>query len=106
MTLIVKLRYMAPECLARQPYNLTADVYTFAIILHETLSIQIPYAFIRRAHQLITHIVEEKCRPTIVESWPVSIKNMLESSFDDAELRPVSSFTFLVVAVKSFIVLA
>ncbi|KAL7530790.1 hypothetical protein ACHAXR_003677 [Thalassiosira sp. AJA248-18] len=83
---------MAPECLSGNPYNLKADVYTFAIILWEILSGQTPYAFVRRRHQLTDYVVEENGRPVIEESWPSDIQDMLERSFDpEIENRPVSA---------------
>ena len=85
-------RYMAPELLSEDSYNLKADVYTFALVLWECLTGQAPYAFVRRRDQLIYHVVHEGGRPEIDESWPSPIQNMLESSFDgNMNLRPVST---------------
>ena len=84
-------RYMAPELLSEDSYNLKADVYTFALVLWECLTGQAPYAFVRRRDQLIYHVVHEGGRPEIDESWPAPVQNMLESSFDgNMNLRPVS----------------
>jgi len=85
-------RYMAPECLSGETYNMKADVYSFAIVLWEILAGQTPYAFVRRMHQLTNFVVEENGRPDIHESWPKDVRCMLECSFDaDMENRPVSS---------------
>lgn len=85
---------MAPECLAYHPYNLKADVYTFSIVLHEMLSGHLPYAFARNPRQLINFVVIENGRPDINETWPISIRSMLENSFDkEVEMRPVSAHT-------------
>lgn len=75
-------RYMAPECLVGQPYNLKVDIYSFSIILWEILSNQTAYSHIRRRRQLITEVVDEHVRPIIDEKWPERIVGMLESSFD------------------------
>lgn len=82
---------MAPECLCGRAYNLKADVYTFSIIVHEILSGETPYVFIRKAHQLVSYVVNENGRPVIDETWPSPIQGMLESGFDsDIIKRPVS----------------
>jgi serine/threonine protein kinase len=36
-------RYMSPECARREPYNLKADVYSFAVLAHQILTLQKPY---------------------------------------------------------------
>mmetsp|Transcript_8189 Transcript_8189/g.12340 ORF Transcript_8189/g.12340 Transcript_8189/m.12340 type:complete len:182 (+) Transcript_8189:217-762(+) len=80
---------MAPECLSGEAYNLKVDVYSFAIVLWEILAGQIPYAFVRKMHQLTDFVVDEDGRPDIHESWPKDVKRMLESSFDaDMDNRP------------------
>ncbi len=85
-------RYMAPECLCNEPYNMKADVYSFAILLWAILSGEVPYAFATTIHELADFIVEEDGRPDIQESWPVIVKQILESSFDcDPTCRPVSA---------------
>ncbi|KAL7526513.1 hypothetical protein ACHAXR_001521 [Thalassiosira sp. AJA248-18] len=83
-------RYMAPELLRGEEYNLKADVYSFAIILWEMLAGQQPYAFVRNRNQLVHHVVQEQGRPGVDSRWPAKIKNVLESSFGDKiEIRPV-----------------
>ena len=83
---------MSPETLSGRPYNLKSDVYTFAIVLWEILSLETPYVFIRRRDQLEDYIVNGNGRPTIDENWPISIQGLLESSFDsDMGKRPVSA---------------
>jgi len=83
-------RYMAPECLCSEPYNMKADVYSFAILFWEMLAGgETPYAFARTLNELADHVVNEQGRPRIHEEWPVNIQRMLECSFDDdMGLRP------------------
>ena len=75
-------RYMAPEILSGRPYNIKADVYSFAIVLWEILSGQIPFGFVRERRHLVNFVVEENGRPEILDSFPDSIKSVLVSSFD------------------------
>ena len=98
----MSLRYMAPECLSGQAYNMKADVYSFSILLWEMLADHIPYAFARTTDRLTYHVVCENGRPDINESWPTYIKDMLKTSFDsNAERRPVSASSMLLGFVKA-----
>ncbi|KAL7541729.1 hypothetical protein ACHAXR_011172, partial [Thalassiosira sp. AJA248-18] len=91
-------RYMAPECLSESPYNLKADVYSFAIVLWEIFSGKNPHAFVRSRDQLIHYVVEQNGRPVIEESWPSPIQGMLESSFDsEIEKRPKMALWYGVI---------
>merc|ERR1711937_867472 len=36
-------RYMSSECARREPYNLKADVYSYAVLAHQILTLQKPY---------------------------------------------------------------
>jgi len=36
-------RYMSPEVARREPYNLKADVYSFAVLAHQIITLQKPY---------------------------------------------------------------
>merc|ERR1712176_245741 len=36
-------RYMSPEVARREPYNLKADVYSFAVLSHQIITLQKPY---------------------------------------------------------------
>merc|ERR1712176_861102 len=36
-------RYMSPEVARREPYNLKADVYSYAVLAHQILTLQKPY---------------------------------------------------------------
>lgn len=84
---------MAPECLSGEKYNMKADVYSFAVLLWEMMAGRTPYAFARTMNQLAYYVVDDGGRPDIDEGWPLTIKNMLESSFDsDVEKRPVSTY--------------
>merc|ERR1711935_435821 len=36
-------RYMSPEVARREPYNLKADVYSYAVLAHQIITLQKPY---------------------------------------------------------------
>eukprot|EP00581_Thalassiosira_minuscula_P009912 CAMPEP_0183709326 /NCGR_PEP_ID=MMETSP0737-20130205/5388_1 /TAXON_ID=385413 /ORGANISM="Thalassiosira miniscula, Strain CCMP1093" /LENGTH=460 /DNA_ID=CAMNT_0025937399 /DNA_START=260 /DNA_END=1642 /DNA_ORIENTATION=+ len=82
-------RYTAPECISGDEYNMKADVYTFGLVLWEMLTGEPPYLHVKSREQLFCHVVYDGGRPKIDKSWPSSIKNMLESSFDaNVQKRP------------------
>ena len=84
-------RYMAPELLRFDEYNLKADVYSLTIILWEMLSGERAYEFVRSRDQLIRHVTEDNGRPVIDVKWPAKLQNVLGLGFDvDVGLRPVS----------------
>jgi serine/threonine protein kinase len=66
-------RYMSPEVAAHKPYNQGCDVFSFAVVLYEILSLKQPTL---------------KCRGKVVDTsklkvskqWPDSVKQMLQQS--------------------------
>lgn len=68
-------RYMAPEVFLNQPYNLKADVYSWAIVFHSMLSLQKPYeVFDKQLYKLF--VCEQGARPAICPEWPEEIKEL------------------------------
>jgi serine/threonine protein kinase len=81
-------RYMAPEVISGKPYDIKADVYSFAILFWETLSGKMPYGEITNGWQIASAVTSGR-RPPIDPSWHDSIKLLLEKSWhQDATLRP------------------
>jgi serine/threonine protein kinase len=65
------LRYMAPEVALHEPYNFTADVYSFGILLWQILSLLTPFdKFTIEMHS--DFVVKKGGRPTIDKKWPIS----------------------------------
>mmetsp|Transcript_25188 Transcript_25188/g.53623 ORF Transcript_25188/g.53623 Transcript_25188/m.53623 type:complete len:539 (-) Transcript_25188:537-2153(-) len=73
-------RYMAPECGMYQPYNLSADVYSFSMLLWEILTLTKPlkdftYArlkdeiFIDGERPPIRKVFNKKMRSLIMDGW-------------------------------------
>ncbi|KAL7546653.1 hypothetical protein ACHAWF_009987 [Thalassiosira exigua] len=86
-------RYMAPELLSGERYNLKADVYTFATVLWEMLTGEQPYSFVRSKNELTRFVVKVHGRPEIDESWPSEVQHILRNSFDaDMDKRPEMGF--------------
>lgn len=77
MTASGSRRYMAPEVFLGQLYNLKADVFSFAIVFQQMLSLETPFAMYNPPlYKLL--VCEEGIRPTISPEWPDAIKNLLE----------------------------
>ena len=86
-------RYMAPELLRFDEYNLKADVYSLTIILWEMLAGERAFEFVRSRDQLIRYITEDNGRPIIDNKWPAKVQGLLEHGFDvDVGVRPVSRY--------------
>ena len=68
-------RYMAPEVFLNQPYNLKADVYSWAVVFYTMLSLQKPYEVFD--HQLYKLFVcEQGARPAMCPEWPEEIQQL------------------------------
>jgi serine/threonine protein kinase len=81
-------RYMSPECARGEPYNLKADVYTFALLLHELMSLEKPYDDIN-AEDHDEMVFQRGVRPYLPPSWPVSIQTLLKQCWsEDFSDRP------------------
>ena len=70
-------RYMAPEVAEVSPYGFSADVYSFAILLWEMLTLNTAFDKYSRERHYKEIIVEGK-RPNLSRSWPFVIKNLLQ----------------------------
>ena len=81
-------RYMAPEVIRHEPYNLSADTYSFSIMLWEMLTMKAPYAgFNSEQHaKLVAH---GTYRPEISKKFPPEIKSLLTNGWSsDLHERP------------------
>lgn len=81
-------RYMSPECARGEPYNLKSDVYTFALLVHELLSLEKPYEDIAACDHLYS-VFMNGARPVVPRSWPQAIQTLLQTAWsDDIKTRP------------------
>lgn len=70
------LRYMAPEVALGEPYDLRADVYSFAVVFWQICSLTVPYA----SHDIQMHadlVVSKGNRPKLERSWPFSWRQLM-----------------------------
>ncbi|CAJ1950269.1 unnamed protein product [Cylindrotheca closterium] len=75
------LKYMAPEVALGQPYNESCDVYSFAILLWEMLSLK--RAFSAHTNKEIEESVVRPPfkRPTRNQSWPQELSFMMHKAW-------------------------
>lgn len=75
------MRYMAPEVYLNEPYNETADAYSFGIMCWQILAIEKPYAHCLSENQMVRSVFEKGNRPVPNEVWGDSICQMLRATF-------------------------
>jgi serine/threonine protein kinase len=86
------LRYMAPEVALHQPYNIAADVYSWAIVSYEMLSLQKPFNnWTRDMHANL--VCSRGVRPdTAASAIPLDMRVFLEHAWQtSASERPTVS---------------
>lgn len=82
------LRYMAPEVALSEPYNLSADVYSFGLLLWQMCSLDLPYDGMSRTdHSLF--VVKGNERPVLDPSWSTPLRIVMKRAWEpDPSLRP------------------
>jgi serine/threonine protein kinase len=83
------IRYMAPEVCLHQPYNVSADVYSWSIVAYETLTLQKPYdGWSPPMHNDL--VCRKGLRPDIFkcpQSVPMDIAVLIQHSWDTVPQR-------------------
>lgn len=79
------LRYMAPEVAKNLPYNLSADIYSYGILLYEIFSLRRPYDDSRTYTTHFKNVIEGKARPPLsVLGWlPTSLQMLMKSCWSE-----------------------
>jgi serine/threonine protein kinase len=82
------LRYMAPEVARSDPYNLSADVYGFGLLLWQICSLDLPYdGMNRQDHSEL--VVYGNERPAVDSSWSTPLRILMKRSWEqDPFIRP------------------
>lgn len=82
------LRYMSPEVARCEPYNLTADVYSFGLLLWQVCSLMLPYDGMNRQDhaELVVYGNE---RPPLDSSWSTPLRILMKRAWEpDPAVRP------------------
>lgn len=81
-------RYMAPEVFAGKPYNLSADVFSFATLMWQVLTLSVPYEKMN-SDQYERFVYKKNKRLKMKRKWPREIKDTIQKSWSvEAEKRP------------------
>lgn len=73
-------RYMSPEVARREPYNLKADVYSYAVLTHQIITLQKPYDDITDDdHDELVFF--KGVRPFLPVALPIHTKDLLAKSW-------------------------
>ena len=73
-------RYMAQEVHFGKPYGLSADVYSFALLVWAVVALKVPLAGMDACTHP-THVYEKKCRPQIKRKWPKDGKRWIKQGW-------------------------
>lgn len=80
--------YIAPEVLSNYEYSKAGDVYAFAYIMYEILSLEKPFKEFNFL-QLMEKVVNEESRPTISSNIPPAYRELIERCWSqNPENRP------------------
>ena len=80
--------YMAPEVVLSKPYDSKADVFSFAILLWEILSLQNSFPKYNKLDYL-QQVCNMKVRPKVSRDWPPFTTSILKEAWlDNPEKRP------------------
>jgi serine/threonine protein kinase len=82
------LRYMSPEVARSEPYNLSADVYSFGLLLWQICALDLPYDGMNRQDhsELVVHGNE---RPALDSSWSTPLRILMKRAWEpDPLVRP------------------
>jgi serine/threonine protein kinase len=83
--------YMAPELLRAESYDLSADVYSFSLVLYEIYAAKRPYSLDWQMPQLFRFIAMEDQRPD-TSGLPPPVVSLLEKCWhSSAKARPSMS---------------
>jgi serine/threonine protein kinase len=80
-------RYMAPEVVSCNNYGFSADVYAFAILLWETMSLKVPYPKLTRNQHFEQVVLKGKRPHRIMNIMPNPLHEMLEHSWSADPLK-------------------
>ncbi|XP_010451039.1 PREDICTED: serine/threonine-protein kinase STY17-like [Camelina sativa] len=81
-------RWMAPEVIEHKPYDHRADVFSYAIVLWELLTGELPYAYLTPL-QAAVGVVQKGLRPKIPKQTHPKLTELLEKCWQqDPAQRP------------------
>lgn len=81
-------RYTAPEVMFEEPYNLKADVYSYAVMLWELMCLQRPFAKYKYRNEFDEDMLRGETLG-LNRKWPQSVQDTIQRSLSrDLKERP------------------
>ena len=101
MTVTGTPQWMAPEVITGEPYSVSADVFSFAILVWEVMHVDHPYTG-EAVMALVAQIVDQRRRPPIDDAKAVGpTREIMETGWQDSPmLRP--TFVDLVAMLEAW----
>lgn len=90
------LRYMAPEIALSKPYNLTADVYSFGLLLWQVCSLELPFEGMTQSYHA-DFVVGGSERPTLVSSWSTALRILMKRSWESSPASRPSMHSIYII---------
>lgn len=87
---LLLLAIVAPEVSLSEPYNLSADIYSFAILLYELLSLEKAFGNIS-AEEHKEDVIKNKQRLPCDKDWPLPVTYLLNACWDPNPLKRPSA---------------
>lgn len=85
-------RYMAPEVALSEDYSISADVYSYAVLLWEICTLEKPYNRCSSLDRLRQHAVHSQQRPSLRRIASPELRDLLEACWDpEPRARPTSN---------------
>jgi serine/threonine protein kinase len=82
------VRYMAPEVGLYKAYNLSADVYSWSMIMWFILALEPPFGLYTN-NMIADRVFVRGSRPAVFKKWKEPIANLMQQSWDaDLTKRP------------------
>ncbi|KAF0699622.1 Aste57867_9805 [Aphanomyces stellatus] len=81
-------QWMAPEVIVSQSYSVSADIYSFGVVMWEICEASVPFADTPAALVAMA-VIQENKRPTISPNIPTPLKDLIARCWHkDAGIRP------------------
>jgi serine/threonine protein kinase len=71
-------RFMAPEVALGQPYNLSADIYSFSILFWELVALEKAFGKLSQEEHRET-VIKKNDRPPLKREWKPAIQSILQN---------------------------
>jgi serine/threonine protein kinase len=80
-----------------EPYNLSADVYSFGLLLWQICSLELPYDGMSRTDHAV-YVVKGNERPALDPSWSTPLRILMKRAWEpDPSLRPSMDSTYKIL---------